>query len=674
MPSWALVVSLGPVDPFITSGRRSRDLWWGSTWVSLCTAAAARSLIEEASAHRAGAKVLVPSEDRLNKVEGLLAAGLATFGGRVSNYLEAEVTAASVRAVEALAGCCEAAARSFLAKQLRAAVSGARMEAKRKSSLEHVLDKDAFERQVQAIEEGDFLEVFCAWSPCSTDYSAALDRAWELLNARKSARLFEPASWSRPGRAKSDLDPGRDSVLKTANTADRRESGPVASRRHLARRTLGIGSDEELDALGVARRLALFDPQPKLGRLPFPPLTRVAVDPWLARAKRTEDGAKALKAVREILDREEVQDNPLFFAWCSPARDPDKLFENRRGRLENHDFPYDASVLIEGALPALEKELELLTNRIAPGREDVALSDLTEARRYLRELREPVARLHAAAGTPSPYFALVFMDGDGVGQVLREAEGVDEKQILVEALDNYAARVEGVVRAHHGCAFFVGGDDLAAYLPVDKVLPALAALGVAFRPVQARLGEKGCTSLSAGVVIAHAKADLRALRRRGRQALAEAKAARRVAIEPGRATTAVGFLSICELPRSGNERVATGPLEALRKDLEEWAICYRAGALSVKSGVLLKELGARLRDRTQEGGDRGLELARYRVLAQTERSGKKAPRLLEKLSGEDCTCWREVEGVADGLAIGLRLFRARELRGEEIGKEVAHGG
>lgn len=673
MRSWALVVSLGPVDAFITSGRRSRDLWWGSTWVSVCTAAVARALQEEARGLGCEATLIVPTERRLRSIEEHAGRNDAAYGGRVSNFVEAVVAAPDVGTVQQLARACEGAARSFLASQLRQAVAAVGRQAKVRASLDQVLDRGAFEAQVAAIEEGDFLEIFAAWAPCGERGDvAAIERAWRLLEGRKAARLFNVPAWTRPGRAKSDLDPGRDTVLWTANTRDRAVRGAQASRRHLARRVLGVGPDEELDALGIARRLAVFVPSPSLGRLPFAPLTRVALDPWLHSARRQPKAAAALAAVRAILDRDDVQENPLIFTWCSPARDPERPFEPRAGRLENSLFPYDAGLLMEGALPALEKELRVLSQRISLGREETAARQLREAGQHLRSLAGPVARLHAELGPPSPYLALLFVDGDGIGALLRSEEDRERKQALVQALDQYADGAEEIIREHHGCAFYVGGDDLAAYLPLDRVLAATTALARRFAEAGSRWESGEAFSLSAGIVVAHAKADLRALRRRARRVLASAKEARRAAIDSGTVQSGTvqpgeGFLSICELPRSGQERVATGPLRRLSGDLAEWQGWFAGGQLSQKSSVFLRDLASRFGDpAADDGGGLGLELARYRLRAQARRSPKKAgPRLEERLGEDQLASWSDAESLAAELTIALRLQRMASLRPEE---------
>lgn len=664
MPSWALIVTLGPVGGFIASGRRSRDLWWGSTWLSECACSVAAFLSEVPSGDGLEARPLVPSAVRVKEVFGRREADANAYGGRVTNHVEAEVSASSPEAVAELAVRCEERARGYLADQLRrclarldGATSGRR--ARVRKALDAVVERHLYEEQVRAVEAGDFIEVFSAWAPVEEGrLSRALNRAWTLLDARKRARYFDPASWTREGRAKCDLDPGRDSVLRTANTRDRRVGGPEAARRHLARRLLGIGPQEELDTLGLARRLAVFVPGPDLQPLPFPPISRVAADPWLHRVAADPATAADLRWIRGFLESREVQDNPLFFAWCSPARDPEAPWDPVARRRGEGLFPFDAALLFENGLDALIEELKRTEKRMGRASSD---EDLQKARRQLETLRPWVRSLHRRHGPPEPYYALLMMDGDGVGQALLEEDDLDRKQHLVAALDRFADGVEEVVRGHHGCAFYVGGDDLAAYLPLDRVVDAVLALDARFGEVREAFPPASEISISAGIALAHAKADLRAVRTCAHRALANAKRERRRRAAGRDGEPPRGWATVVDLPRSGGERTATGPLTELLEGLRTWSELLAAEKLSLRSAGFLEDLADRLSDGAPAplGGRRGIELVPYRILAQARRSEKKAsPRLEVRLLLIEQEGWQLARELAAELAIASRLRKA----------------
>ena len=64
MSTWALSISLGPVQRFIAAGRRSRDLWWGSTWLSDLT-----WKLSEHAATSTGSTASLPTADRVNRIK-----------------------------------------------------------------------------------------------------------------------------------------------------------------------------------------------------------------------------------------------------------------------------------------------------------------------------------------------------------------------------------------------------------------------------------------------------------------------------------------------------------------------------------------------------------------------------------------------------------------------------
>jgi CRISPR-associated protein Cmr2 len=652
VPEWIVAFSIGPVGGFIGGGRRSRDLWWGSTWVSECTLAVARTLPLEG--------LIVPSKQRVEKLlaaksvaeDGTDPASNWRYGGRISNHILACVEAEDGDELASLIRSCEQKAHHSLAGLLRESRKSVESRGHKLSqAIQLVLDENCFEQQVKAIESGEFIEIYAAWTPRVADLSASIDRVREILDARKSARFFEPPT-SRPGRRKSDLDAGRDTVLHPSRELDSAEGVRMAASRHLARKRLGIGTDEELDAIGLARRIAVFQrdngTEPDLGRLPFPPITRTAADSWLRRVAADPETRPALDAIKKILW--EAKRDEIFFTWCSPALDPEVAWEERGKKPEC--FPFDASFLMEDGLEALEREVRRVGRRLH-GEDGVE-----ETLRFLDRLAPWVRQIQKAHGVPPPYFALLFMDGDGVGRALADVPDDGTLRELIEQLDHHSDTVEPRLRKDFlGRAFYIGGDDLAIYLPVDKALEAAVALAGRFSDREWPGGKP--LTLSAGVVLGHAKADLRALRRIAQDALTEAK--KRRAGAPAE-KAGEGWMQIVELPRSGSLRSCAGPLQELAARMKLWQDLLAKGALSLRSPHLLLGLQGRFADpRASDGGDLGIELARHRIRAQISRSSKEENPQLESYL-ETVKTWQDAEALAHELAISARFHRIGRLR------------
>lgn len=662
MKGWALAGSVGPVGAFIAAGRRSRDLWWGSTWASECTLAAASRLAEGQPG--IDVTLILPTEERMKELSASPRSD--RYSKRISNRLLARVSAGSADEIRGLAEASALAAQRHLERRIRDAVDKTGEGTSRKArAIEFLLDKSALKAQLDAILDGDFVETYFAWTPWPKDEAHPKDdetpvqRAHRLLDALKSARLFDAPRWSEPGRRRSDLDPGRDSVFKpTPDPPAGSRRGPSPEAR-LHRRRLGIGADEGLDAVALGRRLALFgEGEPQLGALPFPPLSRVTFDPWLEAAGRPET-RRWLDATKAVLDEASHRGDETFHLWCSPARDPERPIERS---IPGHGrFRYDASFLMEGGLAALERELD----RARGADED----EIERAQQDLRRLSNPVRSLHERLGAPPPYFALVMMDGDGVGNRLASLTKADELVGLAERLYAFADEAETIVSENgHGCAFFVGGDELAAYLPLDRALGTLLELAKTF---STHLGDDGLT-LSAGVAIGHLKADLRATRAAAHDALDKAKARRREALEKGDAASDEGWLEIRELPRSGEARRCTGPIPTICRDLREWQALLLEDRLSLRTPSILHELVLRFSTEDGDGGDLGLDLARGRIRSQWSRSTKEpvSERLDERLTS--ASSWEALFRLAHEIAIAGRIAKVHALRtGARGGKGVA---
>lgn len=585
-PQYALAVSIGPVSHFIAAGKSSRDLWFGSTWLSETT----RRVAEHLAAHP-GVTLMVPTRARLDDIRRLAEAADFAHGGRVSNKVLARVRPEGApeehpETLRSLARDLRRVAQTYLVESLD------RVRAAHRDWL----DLARFDAQRRAIEGGDFVEFSAAWAPVAgDDFGHAAARAVSLRGT--TVRGFTAAP-SKEGGERSDLDLGRDDVLLAT-------SDPTVKD---ARRRRGIGPHDRLDAISVTRRLHTFLPAreggPTLDPLPFVPTTRVSVDAWLEGVSKHRVGENVLT------DLDAAMKAHAPSGWGTPSRP-----------LGEAHFPFEASVLMEGGVEALEVEFP----------EDIP---------FLRDnIRPKIRRLHAECGVPVTYYAFVEMDGDGIGARLRETD-TEKYQALVAQLDRFADDVEPSITSRLGTAIYVAGDELCFYLPVDRALEVVGEITASFQDL---VGE----TMSTGLVIAHAKDDLRSVRRAAREALRSAKRSR---LE-GRAQ-----LHVTELPRSGPAREVRGPLDELRTAFETWEAALVTGEVSLRTEQLLLEHAGRF-----EGLDQGLALLRQRVIDQGSRSDKKSGALQRRL--DRLQMWSQVTGLANELRIAARIVDVRAQRG-----------
>ena len=251
MTQYVLTLSIGPVQGFIASARRSRDLWSASWLLSEMAKAAAKSLFE------AGAQMVFPFVDETTK-DRLEPCDRMDNNFSVGNKIQVQVEAADDAAVRDLVEQAKAAAQSrfeTIARQARQDLNAALRD------------------EIWQMQLNDYLEIQAAWVRITEKgYSDASQRAASALAARKATRDFTPAhaadAWDKRFMLpKSSLDGARETVLLEKANGD-------ADLSDVARRKLGLSRSEQLDCAGIVKRLGGNSEQ-------FTPVTRVAADAWL---------------------------------------------------------------------------------------------------------------------------------------------------------------------------------------------------------------------------------------------------------------------------------------------------------------------------------------------------------------------------------------------------------
>lgn len=148
-----------------------------------------------------------------------------------------------------------------------------------------------------------------------------------------------------------------------------------------------------------------------------------------------------------------------------------------------------------------------------------------ESEKRRRHLQNRLADLTKEMGEPfGSYYALLLMDGDQLGNLLKHcAERGDEPKIS-DALSLFCDGLEELVREHEGVTIYAGGDDVMALFPMDRALPAAAALVQkyrnSFRHVfsgQQEIWEKATCSTS--ILFAHRKTPLKDILQEGHRLL-----------------------------------------------------------------------------------------------------------------------------------------------------------
>lgn len=575
MDTYLLTIAIGPVQSLIDSARRTRDLWCGSWLLSEAARAAAKSLHEQASDC-----LIFPAFDS-PETELAPQASFNEDEANVANVIRAQIEAADTQQVNEILGKAQAAAKARMKELCQTA--------------RNRISKIPINGEIWAQQEEDILEIFSAWVKLKEDqYSACSERLSSILAARKATRDFIPAAINANdapgfGTFKSSLDGARETVIDILPWKRRQPE-------HIRKlRPLGVYQQEQLDVLGVTKRMAGNSEQ-------FTAFTRIAADEWIEEL--TEDVRQQAIASYDSLVKEEL---------ATRVTGNSNAYAN---------FPYDAQLLY-------------------PFRLENALTQASTSCESMGLYEDLKKTLGQASNAPVPYAVVLKADGDKMGELLSKANDSEESRQISRCLHTFASDVRTIVRKHRGHAIYAGGDDVLAMLPLYRALDCAKELASVFaktmQPIAIQLGvpEADQPSLSVGLGIGHILDPLG--RHRERAASAEHLAKGNDQARPRNA------LAIQLGPRSGAELswrgrwdetsaldALTGARQAFYKKEIPSRIPYELRAIALKfqmdssqqsplSNVHVAELSRTLNRARVEGGDSSLSDETKQTLMQRAR-------------------------------------------------------
>ena len=594
MERFLITLSLGPVQSLIGAARRTRDLWCGSWLLSEAARAAARVLHEQ----QADCLIFPCPDDPDADLERQQRPGDTA---NIANILRAEIDLPNADAARLLCEKAKAAAAS------RVTALGA-------SALERLgrpVRADVWQAQIH-----DILEAFAAWTLIAADsqgYAQASRRLGGVLHARKATRDFRACKpLSTPGLPKSSLDGARETVLPDD-----------WSRNGRGRRTLGLSDGEQLDALGVIKRLAGDADQ-------FTPYPRIAADPWIAQL--TSAQRQRLRAAYE----------PLV------ALD---LATRVRGNAGIYDaLPFDAAMLYGSRL---DSALVQARDHSEQTRALLAL------KACMAEIRRETTNTCRQASEPVPYAAILKADGDRMGRLLARAGNARQSREISRALHRFASSVRAIVRTHRGHAIYAGGDDVLALVPLAQAVDCAKSLADAFRSslggIAIELGTESVDrpTLSTGLGIGHVMEPLGAQRARAERAEHEAKGA--ATAKPRNALAILlGIRSGAELcwRSRWDDASALAPLGHFTK-------AYREDMLPARAAYDLRNIDLRLAWLRDDNGKSAhgmwaAEVTRMLERSRIEGGAKRIPEALRRVILEQAK-QRSLRELADTLIIARWL-------------------
>ena len=591
-----LLISLGPVQDFIRTARRSRDYWYGSRLLSELAKIVAQVV------EREGGELIFPPPEVMQAAEGDHAVAnkvvARVASGAVARGLDEPVrTAVNERLLELWAVIADRASQKGQAA---------------------MLDGERGRRQLAELIELQWVAV-----PIGGDYFQARTQAEALLSARKATRDWAKPSWGEgAGVPKSSLDGAREQVFDEAL----REA--LVKKPWRLRAAFDVRAHESLCGPGLLKRLG-GAPEGDGDVQRFHSTSHMAAAPLLWRVARAK-GTAALVAYHRAL--RDAGLDPIRFRVRVEAGQPEVApFDGGDAvpsarvfalAVEREGVGYDGSLFFEGRLaaaleespmPELLQELEGGANpaQILSARADRARTAL---RVCLKEL--------GVEGVPCPYYAFLLADGDHMGRAFGAMkpsgsvdEDIEQHRRLAWELAQFALEARAVVLKHGGSLIYAGGDDVSAMLPLHTAVQCARALrdlfGDAMEQACPHLPAAERPTLSAGLAFVHhmtAMSEARAL----------AEAAEKAAKDPARGGR--DALAIVADKRSGatleihgrwygsRDEAVRRPSDGLDERLLRWCALFRAGRLSHGAAF---ELEALLRPFERGSGAGSAEAVRW---------------------------------------------------------------
>lgn len=579
MSEHILHISIGPVQGFVAQARRTRDLWAGSFLLSWMSGQLMAAVLRQSG------NIVFPAVGTKDKSENpMLAAILSAILrkplsngpkiGSLPNRFKAQVPANfdPKAAVNVAKQKWEKLAEMIWESFVENAVNkNEKLNEDQKSRTRAI-----WKRQING-----FWEI--QWVKGDHPANKGEDAKW--LDSRKNWR----SHW--PPEEGGDHCTTMGSWQELSGFIRSRERGKQdkfwkALRNNVER--LDLQDDERLCAIALVKRLF---PKLKSEQLKetigwsfqteqtknWPSTAYMAVAPWLMHIAKNpvlhpklRDYVETIrKSVKEKFNQLTSEDGTRL-----PALKP-----------LGPDANLDGNLFLETAL-ANPRATPLTNDPPKIGEDDPDKEIREKLLKALRELSDKDVKVGVGGGA-KPYYALLLMDGDRLGKLLRSLG----EQRVSESLAKFVEKVQKIVQSNNGVTIYAGGDDVLAMLPANQAIQCARnlrdAYDRAFQGLSSATNEKPTAScaivfshyhnpLRDVMSLAHTELDEVAKEQNGRNSLALAimQASgvhnRWVSQFGGTTTQPESLKALCNKIVESKDLYSTGFFYNLRKRYGEW--------------------------------------------------------------------------------------------------------
>lgn len=497
-------IAIGPVQSYISQARRTQDLWHGSRMLSYL------------------AKV---GATRAQDYGTLIFPALDESGGSIPNRFVLKTDNDPAHVAEQVEDRIQSEWRDVIGYNTLTF-----FQDKYLSNM-NLYDENLWQR-IWHRQLDTWLEYYWVAVPYDPeDYPTTIKLANRAMAQRKLMRDFKP--YAEDGHKCSIT--GEHEALHGGRTSYREVRNFWEDIRKQQRNLSLLNEGERLSAISVIKRLAH---EPDAGNAidlqteRFPSTSSVAsilfreriVDNW---AELKDDVQSYLDSLVAMFKHENIfyftkdkNRNPEFFPriWrkytSAEALEVVKLNEIIDDPLLLNFLSFDGDFLYDDTL--ISRTLEEY------GATRLSNRQLDNTKNYLSQLLSSASELEIPR--PSPYLAILAMDGDHIGNRLKDIGHEEEHLRFSKALAAFATNVVPsiVENDYAGRLVYSGGDDVMALMPVEHVLLVANAIQKAFTGHMENYNFGGLT-MSAGVAITHRTMPLQRAIRSARDAEKRAK-------------------------------------------------------------------------------------------------------------------------------------------------------
>jgi CRISPR-associated protein Cmr2 len=544
---YLISIAIGPVQDFIASARRSRDLWFGSWLLSELSKAAAKSIVEQ------NGELIFPNTDKSNLKPN------TSFN--VVNKILAEIKANPKTISE-------------VGENVKKAIDE-RLEVIRNEAFKKV-SKQYFLENIAKKQIADLVEFFWTAVVRTNSYENDRNNVEKLFSARKATRNFNSVTWG-DNVPKSSLDGQRESVLMEELYKEVQD-GRISKQK--LRVDYGVKEGERLCGVGLLKRHGKVENR-----------NENSDENYQDRFFSTSHVA-SLPLLQRLTDKDTVNDYISILSVLLTEIEPKQLYKILGRVPENlrHNIfgVYDGHLLFE------ERLSEFFSDKIDLQKAKDALIGVPE-KNNKPPIKGFLEKAFGKNAKPLPYYALVLADGDFMGkaidsiQKIAEIDGSDPKEKHKELsgkLSDFAKEVGKIIEKDgQGSLIYAGGDDVLAFVGLHKVLKYANELQDKFYESlkDFKYDGKKSPTLSVGIAVVHHL-----------EPLEDALELVRKAEKAAKSVDGKNALAVVVDKRSGASRIAKGTWGTLDERLQTFIRWHQASEIPDGAAYELRDLAIRL--------------------------------------------------------------------------------